>query len=129
VAHELHGVLRHCSEHECEAPIGEERLSGERITVHVHNRCAVTKEFVLFAGHPDVRPGAAIKVRSLEPDERRTMEIDAAQWFLHVHPDGHIGGGVRTTTDGAHVRFSGVGDACDSASTASPDVPPSPTRD
>jgi hypothetical protein len=112
-----HGQLRPCNERECEPPIGEEQLSGERITVHVHNKCSVSKEFVLFAGYPDVRPPETVTVHSLEPGERRSMEIDAAQWFLHRHADGHIGGGGQTDTDDARVTFYEMDDTCSGMST------------
>jgi hypothetical protein len=42
-------------------------------------------------------------------------------------PDGKIGGGVQTDTDGASVTFSGSGDECSSTSTTSPDGPPEGT--
>lgn len=120
-----HGRLRPCDEHECEAPIGDEQRSGERITVHVHNQCEVASEFVLFAGYPDLRPGDAVKVHSLQPDERRTLEIDAAQWFLQVDADGQVvGGGVQTRDHGARVTFFGTGDECSASSAASPNLPP-----
>ena len=99
-------------------------MTGNTITVHVHNQCAVVKEFVLFAGYPEVQPDDSVKVHSMQPDERRTMKIDAGQWFLTRQPDGKIGGGVQTDTDGATVTFSGSGDTCSSTSTASPDWPP-----
>jgi hypothetical protein len=118
-----HGVLRRCGERECEAPIGEEQLSGERITVHVHNKCEVEKEFVLFAGYPELLPDESVTIYSLQPDERRTMQIDASQWFLNRHPDGHISGGVHTDEDGAHVTFTGSGETCSSMSTRSPNLP------
>lgn len=126
------GLLRRCNEHECEAPqatraAGEARLSGKRITVHVHNECSVIKEFVLFAGYPELEPPESIAVHSLQPDERRVMEIDAAQSFLHHHPDGHIGGGGSTDTDGGRVRFFGEGDAClgiQVSDADAPDLPP-----
>ncbi|MFO7565729.1 MAG: sigma-70 family RNA polymerase sigma factor [Enhygromyxa sp.] len=118
------GLLRSCEDHECQAPVGEEQLCGERITVHVHNECSITQDFVLFAGYPEVRPDDSVRVYSMQPGERRSLEIDAAQWFLHRNPDGTIGGGVHIDQDGARVRFSGTGDQCSQSSARSPDWPP-----
>jgi RNA polymerase sigma-70 factor (ECF subfamily) len=117
------GRLRLCDGDECETPVAEEAeaLSGQTITVNVLNECQVPKQFVLYAGYPDRHPPPDTRVHMLEPGEKKRMKIDAAQWFLHRQPDGKVGGGVHTDSDGGWVRFFGSGDECNGVSTADAD--------
>lgn len=123
------GLLRRCDEGECDflPATGKERLSGKRITVHVHNQCTVIKEFVLFAGYPEITPDESAQVYSLQPDEQRTMEIDAAQWFLHRRPDGRVSGGGSVDSDGGRIRFFGRGEECNGIQGWEADAPEPPS--
>jgi hypothetical protein len=101
-----------------------ELLSGSKIEVEFINTCNQRVEFVLLAGPGDRQPPEHLAVHSLEPDERRRATIDTAQWIRRRSPDGRVGGGVRTDSPGALIRFFEDGGAQDCGGLSTSDLPP-----
>lgn len=113
------GRLRFCEQDECaeRASSIEEGLSGEKVTVNVHNECDRVVEVVLLPEGTELPPPDAPHYE-FAAGEVRALEIDRGVSFTRRGEDGRFRGTIHTDTPGAQVRF--FGKDCDSLGASDP---------
>lgn len=113
------GMLRFCEQDGCaeRASSIEEGLSGEKVTVNVHNECDRVVEVVLLPEGTELPPPDAPHYE-FAAGEVRALEIDRGVSFTRRGEDGRFRGTIHTDTPGAQVRF--YGKDCDSLGASDP---------